>query len=241
MQMADAIKKSLEEFAENLSIRESSFGLSVQKGVRYASVVGHPHSRVGINFWAQGVEYARGEAELEHVGTAIIAFLVEEAPLRNMTSRFPWFEPLKGASAHEQGATTFVNYKWSSIEEGWRGGMSHYYPLASRWLVPLIQGASTRPELRQLFPFTSHFSLHFSRTTGYPFSRDCPFAEPVGKGLYGKGLFWRIKRLNRSVYRVTSADGTVMCAKVDVVSAVDALVAALPPNCGPAVNGTAEW
>ncbi|HVM75490.1 MAG TPA: DUF6193 family natural product biosynthesis protein [Candidatus Saccharimonadales bacterium] len=238
--MADLIKETLAEFANEVMVKDSGYEIIVKKGCRSVSVRGHPRLHFSTGFWAQGVEYFGGEADSTEVAPSIIAFLVEKASLGAMASRFPWFKPEETGLAHERGPAEYVSHAWSGIEEGWSDGMSRHYPLASCTLVPLIQEASKRPELRQLFPFTSHFSLHFSRTTGYPFSRDCPYAEPVGKGLYGKGLFWRIKRLMRGLYRVTSANGTVLCAKVDVIHAVDTLVAALPPNCGPAVNGTAD-
>src|SRR5215469_10854327 len=42
--------------------------------------------------------------------------------------------------------------------------------------LALFVEAAKRPELRQLFPFTSHDFLCFSRKTAYPFSHDCPIA-----------------------------------------------------------------
>jgi hypothetical protein len=46
-------------------------------------------------------------------------------------------------------------------------------------IAPLVEAAAEVPALRALFPFTQHDALGFSRTAGYPFSYDCPSAEPI--------------------------------------------------------------
>jgi Family of unknown function (DUF6193) len=156
--------------------------------------------------------------------SSIVVFLIELAPLRTMASRFTWFEPHSNGVAHERGASEFVSHAWSELER-WVTCIDLPKPLPVILnLGPIVREAAKRPELRQLRPDTSLFTLGFSRTTGYPFPRDCPHAEPIGNDLY----------------RVTSADGSILFDGVDAVQAVDALVAALPPNYGPAIDGTAE-
>lgn len=131
-----------------------------------------------------------------------------------MTSRFPWFKSEERALAHEYGPADFVSYVWSRLQKAWNPEETCALAVGFRKLDPLIQEAAKRPELRQLRPFTSHFSRGFSRTTGYPFSRDCPYARPAGEDLYQhKG------EVENNLYRVTSADGTVLCDRVDVVRA----------------------
>jgi hypothetical protein len=46
-------------------------------------------------------------------------------------------------------------------------------------LVPLFAAAKATPGLRQLFPYTAHDALFFSRCTGEPRSGGCPYAQPV--------------------------------------------------------------
>ena len=141
-----------------------------------------------------------------------------------MASRFTWFEAHAAGMTHERDAQELVSQAWSELER-WVTSIDLPEPLPVILNLGLIvREAAKRPELRQLRPFTSLFTLCFSRTTGYPFTRDCPHAEPTGKDLY----------------RVTSADGSVLLDGADAVQAVDALVAALPPNCRPTIQGTAE-
>ncbi|MBD1839954.1 hypothetical protein H6F78_03395 [Coleofasciculus sp. FACHB-64] len=51
-------------------------------------------------------------------------------------------------------------------------------------LVHLIQTARRHSVLGQLYPYTSHYCLGFSRYTEPPFWYDCPAAVPTGKGQY---------------------------------------------------------
>ena len=90
--------------------------------------------------------------------------------------------------------------------------------------MAIVLEAANRPELRRLYPFTSVETLHFSRTTGFPFTRDCPFAVPIEGGRF----------------RVMAADRKLVLGEGDAVQAADMLVANLPRNCGPAIHGTAE-
>lgn len=237
MQMADAIKEALAESGNELTIQEGNYELSVEKGCRSVGVWGHPRPGFDANFWMQGVKYGGGEPEFTEIAPSILTFLVEEAPLSKMTSRFPWFKAEEGALAHEQGSAEFVSYIWSSLQEVVKMRTveaSKEHARLFRGLALLIEEAAKRPELRQLRPYTSLISLGFSRTTGYPFTGDCPFARPVLEDVYPDD------KIAANLHRVTSADGTVLCDRVEVVRAVDALVAAIPPDCGPAINGTAS-
>jgi hypothetical protein len=232
MLLEEAIRKALAEVPADLTIdstgsawaavRRYPRSLQVSRSI---PVVEGGQSDFLLDFWMQGVVYGTGiVAGFNDVVASIVAFLIERAAIRTMASRFIWFEPRSSGEAHERGAAEFVSQMWSDLERRVTG-QDLLEPLrASLNLVLIVREAANRPELRQLRPFTSHFSLCFSRTTGYPFSRDCPHAYPIGSGLY----------------RVTSADGSVVIDGVDAIQTVDALVADLPPNCGPAIHGTAE-
>src|SRR5262249_37534363 len=97
-------------------------------------------------------------------------------------------------------------------------------------LTPLVEKAMAVPALRRLFPFTSLYSLCFSRCTGYPFSGDCPSAAPAGDIRRGAA---------DPRFRVTDAKGGLL-GEGTAAEAVEWLVQHLPPNCGPAVQGTAD-
>ncbi len=51
-----------------------------------------------------------------------------------------------------------------------------------RGVLALIEAASARPELRRLYPFTSHCVLRFSSRGSHPLEADAPSVEPLRDG-----------------------------------------------------------
>ena len=226
MLLEKTLREALAGASPDLDIRfsPSAWGI-VKREPRSIQVVEHRQREFSMDFWMQGVEYGNECAkEFADVAESILLFLIQQASLSTLASRFPWFHPHPAGVAHEQGTEVYVSHVWSELER-WVTCIDLPKPLPVILnLGPVVREAAKRPELRHLRPYTSLFVLCFSRTTGYPFSGDCPHAEHIGNDLY----------------RVTSANGTVLFDGVDAVQAADALVAALPPNCGPATAGTAE-
>jgi hypothetical protein len=196
---------------------------SASKGSRCSQVCVALHQRLfNVAFWNQGVPYGNGwTGDLTEVARAIEAFQVHEASTTSMTSAFSWFVSEQGI-LHERGADAYVAERWRRMEEGFTSG-ARQTPTRKR-LAAIVSEAAKRAELRQLYPFTSMDTLHFSRTTGFPFTRDCPFALPTEEG----------------GYRVMSADGKLVLGEGGAIQAVNWLVANLPRDCGPAVHGTAR-
>jgi len=191
-----------------------------------------------VDFWSDGVCYGRAAfMSLTEAAYAINLWISETATIATMEARVNTFEPTAEGRSHEGGRA--VDHQWESLLKRWIGidertGRSAESPTA------LIEVASKRPELRQLFPFTSLATLCFSRTTGYPFTDDCPHAVSIGNGRFrAYSPTYRTVRLtsggidyNKAIYEVIG-EGTAE-------EVVQMLVDNLPPNCGPAVNGTAE-
>jgi len=147
-------------------------------GSRFCQMYIAAHERLFIfDFWSKGVGYGKGStADLHDAAQAIHFWIIEQPDLARMQDRFSFFAPEPQGLAHEAGRA--VEYQWERLRESW-SRTADGKPDAMSPLV-LIEAAMQQPELRQLFPFTSLYSLHFSRTTGYPFTNDCPFAVPVG-------------------------------------------------------------
>ena len=179
-----------------------------------------------FDFWTKGVAYGKGaSSSLSDVAQAMHFWIVEEPDIARMKDRFSFFIPDEGAIAHEAGHA--VEYQWEKLRQRWSvsDAMS---PL------PMIEAAMKQPALRQLFPFTSLYTLRFSRTTGYPFTHDCPFAAPIGNGRF---------RVYRGSPPMSYGDPDQMKELIgegNAEEAVAMLVAHLPPNCGAAVDGTAD-
>jgi hypothetical protein len=112
--------------------------------------------------------------------------------------------------AHERGPAEAVQARWN-IELGMCDGGPDGFR-------ELLEAAYAEPKLRQLYPVSSHWTLHFSRSTGDVMLRDVPFVDPVRGGRY----------------RVNATTGDVIGEADTAQQAVAMVVAALPPDCGPA-------
>ena len=220
--LSNALARALAEIGSPLtaSVTINFIPLArVAGGSRFCQMCIAAHERLFMSDFSNlGVTYGKALCrDLNEAARAIHFWIIETPDLAAMRQRFNFFTPSEQGLAHEAG---------NAVEHGWNG-------LLARWAksevannmspLRLIQAASQHAELRQLIPFTSLYSLHFSRTTGFPFTSDCPFASPTGDGRF----------------RVYSPGGKVI-GEGNVEQAIEMLISNLPPNCGRAVSGTAE-
>jgi len=191
---------------------------------------------------------------LSDIARAIHAWIVEKSSIENMSSLFKFFSPTEAGLAHEAGTYVELQWKgllesWYVNENPFKirsrkqlssflfsltlqeklrmanGYFTYLFHSNKKYSpIPVIKAAMKKPELRQLFPYTSLTRLCFSRTTGYPFTHDCPVIEPKGNRRY-------------SVYMPNSQE---IIGKGTADEAVEMVVKNLPLNCGHAVNGTAD-
>lgn len=198
----------------------------VERGSRNCQMYIAAHERLFMfDFWSKGVAYGNGScSSLESAAQAIHHWITEEPNIADMQSRFSFFSPTEQGLAHEAGR--IVDYQWDRLIQTWTS--SEERRSDTRSPLPLILAAQNHPELRQLFPFTSLNSLRFSRTTGWPFTNDCPFAVPIGNGHF-------------RAYPATDREGVGdPLGEGDADEVIAILIAHLPPNCGPAVDGTED-
>ncbi|MBZ6476218.1 DUF6193 family natural product biosynthesis protein [Streptomyces griseocarneus] len=90
----------------------------------------------------------------------------------------------------------------------------------------LVRVAHAEPLLRQLYPWTGMWELHFSRCTEIRHTWDIPYIGTLGGGRY------YVEGPGRSSPRIAET----VSAQVAVAMVVDRL----PPLCGPAFIGSAE-
>jgi hypothetical protein len=256
-----AVSKSLADIGSNLvasTIPAEQFMpyAHVEDSSRFSQVHIAGGQRLFLfDFWSDGVRFGSGSSsELSEVARAVHTWIADKPTLEKMSSLFAFFSPTEGGKAYEAG--TYVEQQWKGLIESWKGMESPFGIRSHKQLIsflfslsliekarfvkgyftyptqntkkysplPLIKAAMKRPELRQLFPYTSLTCLCFSRTTGYPFTKDCPVIEPRGNGKY-------------AVYMPNSQE---FLGEGTVEEALDIAVKNLPPDCGPAVSGTAD-
>lgn len=176
-----------------------------------------------INGPCQGVQLLSGStSDLGELARAAAGWR-DGARLREIQDDAAFIEVSELAEAHEHGPAEAVTVQWRLLLEGVRQDADRLD--LARQTLALAEAASAEPKLRQLYPFTSHWSLHFTTCTGFPYSWDVPFIDPLSDGRY------RVCGPSR---------GTVIGEGDTAAAAISMVVGALPANCGPAVAGTAN-
>lgn len=169
-----------------------------------------------MNFWGRGVLMAKGTTTSLNEAATATGVWQSGANLEDLRSACPFVHYGPLAAAHERG--TAVEAMWTIYRRTAAAHVDH----------DLIEAAYAQPQLRVLFPFHSHRSLHFSRCTGFPYTHDVPAIIPVA----GK---YCVKWKSRSPHG--PADIGEAYNPRDAVALV---VAHLPPRAVEAVVGTAD-
>ncbi|GAA3385598.1 DUF6193 family natural product biosynthesis protein [Streptomyces racemochromogenes] len=128
-------------------------------------------------------------------------------------------------AAHLLGPAAAVEAKWEQMARSWRWyaeyavlrSPSRVYPR----IVELVAAARAVPELRRLYPYTSHMILKFSSTTTIPYEVRLPSVEPLADGRF------RVRH------------GRVLGECDGPGEALALVLAHAPPGLGPAVRGEA--
>jgi hypothetical protein len=197
----------------------------VKRGPRSSQVMlAADHRAFSCDFWHQGVQYGQGWADsLDKVALAIRAFHIEGRSAGELRASFSWINVRDQAFLHEGGAAKLVEAAWQSTLQ-WLKTEPAESPVAR--LLPLVLACMERPRLRGLLPFTSLDRLCFSRTTGYPYTTDCPSAvwsEP-----------------DQAFRMHAPASGGVREFLGDAAAVAATMESTLPAGCGPALHGTAN-
>ena len=181
--------------------------------------LGSAERRFIVSGWSRGVELVRGDtADLGQVAKAAAAWR-SGASLHELRALCPFLDFGELAEAHERGPAEAVTVKWRQLREALRE------PVPFPNIRELVEAAFVEPRLRQLFPFTSHWSLHFTTCTGFPYTWVVPFVDPLRDGRF------RVCGPNR---------GTVIGEAGSAEEALALVLAHLPADIGPAVAGTAR-
>ncbi|MFD4657487.1 DUF6193 family natural product biosynthesis protein [Kitasatospora sp. NPDC058444] len=151
--------------------------------------------------------------------------------MRSDDQRAPLPQPVLPdlAAARAIGPEAAVEARWeaSVLNWEWRLRENRHGPGSENaGLVRLLKAARAEPRLGRLFPWTSHYDLHFSLSTSHPWvDESLPHARPQHGGRYLIGRWQEPEALD------TAATPE---------EAVALLVAHLPPDLGPAFNHPAD-
>jgi hypothetical protein len=176
-----------------------------------------------INGLCRGVQLLSGStSDLGELARAAAGWR-KGAMLREIEEAAPFIEVSELAEAHERGPAEAVTAQWRLLLEDLRQEARRLG--LARQTLALAETASAEPKLRRLYPFTSHWSLHFTTCTGFPYSWNVPFVDTLSDGRY------RVCGPSR---------GTVIGEADTAEHAIALVVGALKADCGPAVAGTAN-
>jgi hypothetical protein len=127
---------------------------------------------------------------------------------------------------HNHGMTNTVEAAWHKILTN---AGEHRQPEVSPLLAPfaeLVRVAHAEPLLRQLYPWTGMWELHFSRCTEIRYTWDIPYIGTLKVGWH------HVEGPSRSNPRIAETDSAQ--------AAVALVIDRLPRHCGPAFVGNAE-
>lgn len=172
-----------------------------------------------VSGWCNGIEAVTGAtSDLAEVVKAAAGW-GQGTPLPELRALAPFLHSSQSALAAERGPAAVVELKWRTMREQAAEGPD--FPEFGT----LIEAAHAEPRLRQLYVFSSHWTLGFSSCTGYPFRVEVAIAPGHG------GAPYRVMQrpYSASIGETATAEEAVRLA-----------VSQLPAGLGPAIAGTAE-
>ncbi|MFD3756312.1 DUF6193 family natural product biosynthesis protein [Streptomyces sp. NPDC058622] len=129
------------------------------------------------------------------------------------------------AAARARGPVDLVEARWQSLLLAWQWRQEAQKIRAPGRpfppIVPLLEAAAAQPRIRRLYPFTSHFALGLSSSTGHPWTVWGGAIEPLRNGRF------TVRRREPS-----AVIGEVATAE----EAVRLLTELLPTGCEPAIT-----
>ncbi|MGW3040153.1 DUF6193 family natural product biosynthesis protein [Kitasatospora sp. NPDC001159] len=224
--LAAALERTAAELAVDLTVVPGNWGdtsagiaATVPERKPLDVYIGSRERWFGVTGWSRGVRMIEGgTTDLRDVVRAGVAWGSGKS-LRELCEQLPFLEFTELAEAHERGPAAAVEAQWRRI---WEEAADE--PEFTEFGL-LVEAAHAEPRLRQLYPFSSHWTLGFRARTGAP-SRAEVAIVPAHNG--------RPYRVQRFPH-----DGLIAEAAT-AQEAVALAVAHLPADLGPAVAGSDE-
>ena len=134
----------------------------VENGQKFSQVyIGAEEKLYLPDFWKEGVCLAHGHADnISDLGQVLDFWLCNNITTRELADKFSFVVPNDKAFAFEENKE--VEYTWKLIlQDKYKEELNDFVKLAIKDEI-----------LNKLFPFTSLYTLCFSRCTGYPYDTD---------------------------------------------------------------------
>lgn len=189
------------------------------------------------DFWRDGVCLAHGSiASISDLAQAVLYWLTQNVSTQELSKQFNFVQPNDKAKAFDENKE--VEYMWKClVSEDDTLGLKEFIDLASK-----------DEFLNKLFPFTSLYTLCFSKCTGFPFdTTDLPnvtpieyihFALPKNTSEYAK-VRHVASASNNKLYVITK-NKTQYVGEGNAIESLKIVRDNLPNDIKPARKGTAD-
>jgi Family of unknown function (DUF6193) len=218
--LVSALQFALIETNSTLEVKASGISgfpvyARVELNKRFSQIYIGSEQRMFISdFWQDGIALGNAHTDsLTELAKVLKKWLETTINLTELSEEFEFVKPDEKAKYFEAGRE--VEWQWKSLQ--------NYIPRDFPTLILFLNEANQNTVLNQLFPYTSMNTFHFSRCTGYPFSKDCPIVIPI----------------ENTQYKVVNSKGEYL-GEGNEKEAVELVVKNLPANIGKAMRGTAE-
>lgn len=204
----------------------------IQKDNKYSQIYIAAKEKLYLpDFWKDGVCLANGKTEsIIELVKAIDFWINNDITSKELSKKFDFVETNSKAHAFDSGNET--EYTWNQMLNN----------ESKSELREFIQIAIQDDILGKLFPFTSLYTLCFSRCTGYPYdTKDLPNVTP-------KLDSWTIPKMDEinektefdNMIYVVTKNKTEFLGQGNAIEALKIVKHNLPENIAPAIKGTAE-
>ena len=187
-----ALQSAFSQIQSPVKVEETNSSLSgfpvyarVESSSRFSQIYIAAEQRMfSFDFWQDGVALGNGYTDsLTELAHVLHEWIETEIGIIKLSKKFTFVTADEKAKYFEQGRE--VEWKWQECQK--------YIPKSFPSLMPFLDEASQNPILRQLFPYTSMSDFCFSRCTGFPYSKDCPFVGVLWEILWIKSLATSMK------------------------------------------------
>jgi hypothetical protein len=207
----------------------------IKNGQKFSQVyIGAEEKLYLPDFWKEGVCLAHGQADnISDLGQVLEFWLCNNITTRELADKFSFVVPNDKAFAFDE--NNEVEYTWKLIlQDQYRLELNDFVKIAIKDEV-----------LNKLFPFTSLYTLCFSRCTGYPYDTDdLPNVTPKQfenfAPVYGENSIEIEDRNKLELRFVVTKNKSEYLGEGNAEEALRIVKANLPDNVQPARKGTTD-
>ena len=233
LEKAGGLSNAINLELEKINSKFRYDGLEVSSSNKFSQVdVAGQKKLFMTDFWRDGVCLAHGgTSNISELARAIDFWLSSDVSIEALKDKFKFVEANQDAKAYDEERE--VEYKWNRLLGSGLG------------LDEFIKVAIKDDLLTKLFPYTSLYTLRFSRCTGFPYSSaDLPNVTQKRYAVFAMENYHKYRKENQNENAdqifVVTRNGKEYLGEGSAEAALKIVRDNLPANIKPAIKGTAE-